>query len=207
MLLKENLKHLSRIISMALTAILVTITVNAQEADEPQVMVSESGIEYEITGWDTKTIYDPSSYSYRHWETPIYSTVKTREVYPVAVDEFDSPPVFSKSCVESNDPMACTNEKLQQFIASNNFQYPVAAERNDQEGLEYVTFTLNEKGALEGRPSVLRKDNPCKGCSDKAVEIIRQTEGQWQPAVLDGEPVKVILTIPVRFELEDSPFK
>ena len=38
-------------------------------------------------------------------------------------------------------------------------------------------------------------------------EIIKQTDGKWQPAILDGKPVKVILTIPVRFELEDRSVK
>ena len=117
MLFKKNLNYFTRVLLMAFAAIIMTYSVNAQDKTEAQVMVSETGIEYEITGWDTRMIYDPSSYSYRHWETPIYSTVKTKEIYPVAVDEFDKPPVFTESCVESSDPMACTNEKLQEFIA------------------------------------------------------------------------------------------
>jgi hypothetical protein len=53
----------------------------------------------------------------------------------------------------------------------------------------------------------LSKEDPCRGCEEKAIEIIKETEDQWQPAVLNGEPVKVILTIPVRFDLREIDFK
>jgi hypothetical protein len=172
-------------------------------ATERKVMVSEEGIEYEVAGWDSRIIYNPVSYSYLHWQTPVYKATKTKEVYPVLVSQFDQAPVFSEDCVDTDNPIDCTNEKLQEFIAAQDFNYPIRAKVNFQEGLEYVTFVLNEKGKFEGKPSVLSKDEPCKGCSDNAVEIVMLTEGKWQPAILNGEPVKVILTIPVRFSLEE----
>jgi hypothetical protein len=73
--------------------------------------------------------------------------------------------------------------------------------------LEYVSFTLNEKGKFEGRPSVLNKDMSCRGCADQAVKIISETEGKWKPAILDGEHVKVKITVPVRFKLLEVPFR
>ena len=47
----------------------------------------------------------------------------------------------------------------------------------------------------------------CKGCAEQAVKIISETEGKWKPAVLDGEPVKVKITVPVRFKLIEVPFR
>lgn len=174
---------------------------------EPHIMVTENGIEYEVTDWDSRLIYNPLTYSYVLWETPVYKTIKTKEIYPVPLSDFDQPPVFSEACVSADDPMICTYEQLQKFILANDFNYPVGAKRNYQEGLEYVTFTLNKEGEFEGRPTVLSKNDPCKGCSDRAVEIVMQTSEKWQPAVLDGRPVSVRLTIPVRFQLQDNPIK
>lgn len=208
MLFEKKKNNLLMCLGVAITALLCSSPVTAQKDDsQTQVMVSETGIEYQITGWDTRTIYDPMSYTYKYWETPVYSTVKTKEVYPVKVSDFDSPPVFRSECTNASDPMACSNEKLQEFISANDFQYPVGAKRNYQEGLEYVTFTLNEKGKFEGMPTVLKKEEPCRGCSEKALDIIEKTEGLWQPAVLDGEKVKVILTVPVRFDLQKTDFR
>ncbi|MCB0666924.1 MAG: energy transducer TonB [Saprospiraceae bacterium] len=209
MLFEKRMKNLLLSAGFALLAVFLVNPIYAQNKDDmpTKVMVSETGIEYEVTGWDTRTIYDPMSYTYNYWETPIYSTVKTKDVYPVKVSEFDSPPVFKETCASASEPMACTNEKLQEFISNQRFEYPVGAQRSYQEGLEYVTFTLNEKGHFEGTPSVLKKDDPCRGCSEKAIEIIKETDGMWQPAILDGEPVKVILTVPVRFALAETPVK
>lgn len=209
MLFKKKFNYLFITFSMAFASLLLTDSVNAQNQanDEAKVMVSETGVEYEVTGWDTRTVYDPTSYSYQYWETPIYSMTKTKKVYPVPVSDFDQPPVFTSECANADNPMACSNEALQNFIQSSNFRYPTSAKARYQEGIEYVTFTLDKDGNFVGRPSVLKKDEPCKGCSEKAVDIILDTKGKWQPAILDGEPVRVILTIPVRFELEESPVK
>jgi hypothetical protein len=209
MLLKKKFKRLSKFLFISSLSLLMVIPLNAQKKSvrDAKIMVSKTGMEYEVSGWDSRIIYNPLSYSYMLWETPIYSTVKTKEVYPVAVSEFDKPPVFTDECSSAEDPMACSNNKLQEFVSSKEFKYPANAKRNNQEGLEYVTFTLNEKGQFEGRPTVLSKEDPCRGCEEKAIEIIKETEDQWQPAVLNGEPVKVILTIPVRFDLREIDFK
>ncbi len=210
MLFTKKLNYLFRTISFLFMSILLLTPAMGQKdtsETERKVMVSEEGIEYEVAGWDSRIIYNPVSYSYLYWQTPVFKATKKKEVYPVLISQFDQAPVFSEDCIDSENPIVCTNEKLQEFIQAQNFNYPVGAKVNYQEGLEYVTFVLNEKGEFEGKPSVLSKDEPCKGCSDKAVKIVMQTEGKWQPAIFDGEPVKVILTIPVRFNLEEFPAK
>ena len=205
MLFKKKFKHLCKLIFISTFSLIMAIPLSAQKKAEKEtkIMVSKSGIEYKITDWDSRISYNPFSYSYMIWEDPIYTKVKTKEVYPVAVSKFDQPPVYSKECIKDDDPMACSNNKLQQFVASKDFRYTTNGERNMQEGLEYVSFTLNENGKFEDTPTVLTKGNPCKDCAEKAIEIIKESEGQWQPAVLDGKPVKVVLTIPVRFELQE----
>jgi hypothetical protein len=210
MMLEKRFDNLMMAVFLPFLMLFYLTPVFAQKGNqdkEPHLMVTESGIEYEVTDWDSRLIYNPLTYSYVLWETPVYKTIKTTEIYPVPLSDFDQPPVFSEACVSSDVPIICTNEQLQKFMLANDFNYPVDAKRNYQEGLEYVTFTLNKEGEFEGRPTVLSKSDPCKGCSDKAVEIVMQTSDKWQPAVLDGRPVSVRLTIPVRFQLQDNPIK
>jgi hypothetical protein len=37
------------------------------------------------------------------WETPVYQSVRTKEVFPLAVSKFDNPPGFTKSCIDAED--------------------------------------------------------------------------------------------------------
>ncbi len=92
--------------------------------------------------------------------------------------EFDRPPLFGSECLIASDQEACTNEQIQEFV-NENIDYPDWAAKNRQESLEYVTFTLNEKGEYEGNFKVLSKDEPCKGCEEKAVDMISKMEGEW----------------------------
>jgi len=183
---------------------LFSVSVLAQDTktdNEPQILVTETGVELQVAAWDVETIYDPTSYSWVYWETPIFESVKTKSIYSVRMSDFDKAPVFTKACAVVENAMACTNDALQDFMKSSRLEYPAEALNNRQEGLEYVTFILTETGTFEGRPTVLSKDNPCAGCAEKAVEIVKQTENLWQPAIYKGKPVKVKLTIPVRFDL------
>jgi hypothetical protein len=203
MLLSKRINPLNKVFLFLSVSFFLTVSIYAQDMkNEPQIMVTESGIEYEVVGWDVETIYDPTSYSWENWETPVYESVRTKKVYPVPMSKFDKPPVFTKACADAENAMTCTNEALQEFMKDKNLEYPADARNNRQEGLEYVTFVMTEKGEFEGRPTVLSKDKPCAACADRAVEIVKKTENLWQPAVLDGEPVKVRLTIPVRFDLK-----
>ncbi len=210
-----HLKTKFNLLSFVLVALAGILTFHPADAqnkssdkdDETMVMVTKEGIEYEVTGWDTRTVYDPNSYTFSSWETPIYETVKTKEVFAVPMSDFDKAPVFTEACVGAEDPVACTNHALEEFTANNPFPYPDRAQENQQEGLEYVSFVLTEDGEFEGTPTILSKDIPCKGCSEEALRIVKETEGKWQPAVLNGERVKVKLTLPIRFKLEETPFR
>jgi len=93
--------------------------------------------------------------------------------------------------------------ELQDYIAQKTIDYPDVAQELGQEGLEYVTFTLDKNGEFEGNLKVVSKnqDKPCKGCEEAAADIVAGMEEHWYPAIKDGKTVKTQLTIPVRFKL------
>ena len=102
------------------------------------------------------------------------------------------------------DHLACSNKKLREYISGKTLQYPDRAQELKQEGLEYVTFTLDEHGNFAGNLKVMSREKPCRGCADAAADIVAGTEDMWYPAIKDGETVETQLTLPVRFNLIDK---
>ncbi|MCB0571994.1 MAG: energy transducer TonB [Phaeodactylibacter sp.] len=129
----------------------------------------------------------------------VKKTAEVTEMVPAS--EFGRPPVFDGSCLIADDKLACSNKKIQEYIDEQSINYPDAAQSMKQEGLEYVTFTLDEQGKFEGELRVISKDKPCKGCADAAADIVASMEDMWFPAILDGKTVKTELTVPIRFDL------
>ncbi|MCB0662485.1 MAG: energy transducer TonB [Saprospiraceae bacterium] len=111
--------------------------------------------------------------------------------------EVDKAPVFGKDCNTAEDPQKCTNEAIQSYFF-DVISYPEEAKENHQEGYYNVTFTLDENGKVGEDFRVVTKDAPCDGCAEAAVTAIAEMPA-WQPAIKDGKPVTVELTIPVRF--------
>jgi len=167
-----------------------------KKKDKTKVYITELGQKYEVIGWEADVIYNPFAYSYTADVDPLLT-----DVDPVLKKiEFERPPVFGSECLTADDPEQCTNERIQEFV-SENIEYPNWAQENLQEGLEYVTFTLAEDGKYEGNFKVLSKNDPCKGCEEKAVDMVSKMEGKWYPALDEGEPVKTKITLPVKFDL------
>jgi hypothetical protein len=169
------------------------------ESEEKEIAVytTDLGHMYEIIGWEADVTYNPFTYTY------------IADIDPMIVDydlklltmDFDRPPIFGSECLTASDQKACTNEKLQKYVAEN-FEYPDPAQQDFQEGIQYITFTLDEMGDYEGNLKILEnKSNYCEGCQEKAVDIISEMESEWYPAMKDGKYVSTKITLPIKFEL------
>ncbi len=75
--------------------------------------------------------------------------------------------------------------------------YPEQAKKDTIQGKVIAQFIVSEKGKVEN-VKILR------GVSDlldkEAYRVISQSP-QWEPAIKDGKPVKVVYTFPVVFKL------
>jgi hypothetical protein len=179
-----------------------TISLTGQNKDsEPRIKVTQTGNTYEIIGWETNVVYNPHTFTWFSWEEPVLQKSKAKLTKMVPVSEFDRPPVFDGYCLTQEDKLACSNEKLRAYVSNHFTEYPDAAREMGQEGLEYVTFTIDKNGDFEGNLKVISRDKPCKGCADMAVDIVASMEDKWFPAIKDGKTVGTQLTIPVRFNL------
>ncbi len=199
--LKSNLPSILKRSLPVLFVFLGLAAFGQEKEDKTYIKTTEKGTTYELIGWETEVVYNPHQYTWFAWEEPIVKKQQVTKRDMVPLSEFDRPPVFSGECLKAKDQFACSNEKLREYLQQQGFDYPDLAQNREQEGLEYVTFSLNEKGKFEGRLNVISKSDPCFGCADAAADIVAGMEDMWYAAIKDGERVETQLTIPVRFKL------
>ncbi len=113
------------------------------------------------------------------------------------VSQTDRPPLFSADCLTAKNPQRCSNTALADW-AKTSIKYPEADLADGSDGLEYVTFVINKKGEVTSINRVDTKKEACAGCSKAVIAAILDMP-DWQPAMLGGQPVNVVVTLPVRF--------
>ena len=115
---------------------------------------------------------------------------------PINTDA-EQPPYF-KGCNNlpngSEKKRDCSNQSLSEYIA---LKIAALAEGTPQkEGTVYISFVIDETGKVT-TPKAL------KGISkeqDEAALNVIQSMPDWDPAMNAGKPVKIKLSIPIRFE-------
>lgn len=108
--------------------------------------------------------------------------------------EVDRPPLFTKACLNHKGPKKCSEEESLAFI-KENIEVPKGA----KESLEQVIFIVQKDGSIQNVKYAVSGNDKCKGCQQAAVDVIAKMD-EWQPAMLDGKPVAVQMTLPVRFK-------
>ena len=76
--------------------------------------------------------------------------------------------------------------------------YPEAAKANHTEGIVMVNFVVEKDGSISN-VNILRGIGD--GCDDEVLRVIRLIP-KMKPATINNEPVRVALTLPVRFKLK-----
>jgi len=84
---------------------------------------------------------------------------------------------------------------LEAFLAAS-INYPQRAQEKGIKGNVYVSFTVDKKGKVTDI-KVLRGIGG--GCDEEALRVIKLTSGKWKPGMQNGKPVKVTMSIPVKF--------
>lgn len=84
---------------------------------------------------------------------------------------------------------------LEEFF-EQNIQYPWAAVALGTNGVVYVTFVVEKDGSVSD-VRVIRGIGG--GCDEEAVRLVRLTSSFWTPAFQGGLPVRMQMTVPVKF--------
>lgn len=86
---------------------------------------------------------------------------------------------------------------LMKFLAEN-IKYPEEAKKANAEGMAVIQFVVEKDGTLSNFEN-LKKDVR-QDLTDEAMRVLR-TSPKWTPATKDGQPVRVKMTLPIRFKL------
>jgi TonB family protein len=94
------------------------------------------------------------------------------------------------------------NKALLHFLASN-IVYPDSARAKNVQGIVAATFVIAKDGSLTDA-AIIRDIGG--GCGEEVLRVLSLMP-KWTPGQVDGKPVKVRFTLPVRFRLEGDTKK
>jgi len=99
----------------------------------------------------------------------------------------------------SEEKRNCSNDAVVAYIA-NTMTYPTAAKEEGLEGITYISFVIDKKGATT-QAKILRDIGG--GCGEEAIEVVRSMP-LWEVGRLREEPVAVQLKLPIHFQFRDK---
>ncbi|MCB9290851.1 MAG: TonB family protein [Lewinellaceae bacterium] len=119
----------------------------------------------------------------------------TKALLPGDVDRM---PVFAGcEAMETEESQAeCTKEKLVEFMIGN-LKYPEEAKKANAEGLVVVQFTVAKDGSVQDAKVMKSVGH---GCDEAALAVVNAMPN-WTPAMKDGEPVAMQMSLPFSFKL------
>lgn len=91
-------------------------------------------------------------------------------------------------------------QEMYKYIYST-IKYPVEARKKGIQGNVVVEFMVDEKGELS---EFLVTSGIGGGCDEEAVRVITEMNKahRWTPGKTNGEPVKAMFTLPIKFILQ-----
>ena len=91
-------------------------------------------------------------------------------------------------------------EKMYKYIYTV-MKYPAEARQKGVSGIVSVEFMVDEKGVLS---DFLVPKGIGSGCDEEAVRVISSMNiaHRWTPAKTNGQPVKAMFTLPIKFVLQ-----
>ncbi len=126
---------------------------------------------------------------------PVGETTSTKEVYTLS--EVDVAPFFGQMCDKTAELAKCNQKNIVSFV-KDNITLPEEAESNPFYGLEHVKVTINADGTMADVKYVSTKKEDCSWCQKTAVDVVGKMT-TWKPAMKNGQPVPVEITIPIKF--------
>ena len=111
--------------------------------------------------------------------------------------ETDKPTIYD---VVGVSPEFIGGEQAMATFIQKEFNYPSKSREMGEQGTVYIRFVVTKKGTIKDAEIV-------KGVSplldEEAIRVI-EAMPKWKPGELDGKPVSVWYTIPIRCRLDDN---
>ena len=126
---------------------------------------------------------------------------KTIKILSFATILIVTPVAVSQQAVMDQDGIYLVCEKMPEIkgglkALSKIIKYPKEAKKLGVQGVVYVQFIVDEKGAVVD-PKLIRKLGA--GCDEEALRALEKLK--FNPGYVQGKPVKARFTLPIRFAL------
>ncbi|MBT8231574.1 MAG: TonB family protein [Bacteroidia bacterium] len=95
----------------------------------------------------------------------------------------------------------CAQMKLLKYIYKN-LKYPQIAIDNGIEGTTVIQFVVDKKGNITNVDLKIDIGGGCGPAAVKAVKSMNNQLDNWTPGKQNGRPVKVLFTLPIKFDLK-----
>jgi TonB family protein len=95
-------------------------------------------------------------------------------------------------------PVFKGGENAMYMFLATNIHYPYDARERGVQGSVYLNFIIEKDGSLQ---DVTLLKGIGGGCDEEAMRVVKLMNGMWSPGTIDGEPVKVRFTLPIKFSL------
>lgn len=106
-------------------------------------------------------------------------------------------PIFP-GCEEMEDPIFCTQMKLNEFVKAK-LEYPASAQARGIEGNNIATFIIGPDGRV-GHTGV---EQSLGDVLDQEVLLLVKRMPKWHPGFHKGKPVSVRYRLPITFSLPE----
>ena len=90
----------------------------------------------------------------------------------------------------------CSDAKVTEYIYSN-IKYPMKARELGIQGKALIRFVVNEDGSVS---DIKVLNGVSREILKSAVNMVRNMP-RWHPGLIDGEPVRVMYTLPISYQL------
>lgn len=94
--------------------------------------------------------------------------------------------------------------EMMKFL-QQNIKYPKKEMNNGIQGKVFVRFIIEQDGSI-GEPEVLKGVVEGEALSEEALRVVKLMP-KWNVGTQNGKPVRVLMNLPINFQLSDSKEK
>ncbi len=182
-------KRLTKFVPFVMTFFIInTVTLRAQQG--------EKDVTEQIVKIDTVTTSDP--------ETRKETKVIVKDELTVHSNPDFMPVFYPCKGERPENRNKCTEEKLAEFIAKNTI-YPLELKESKKEGTVMVRFVITDAGIVTLLKVMQSADPLMDAEAIKVIEFLNISfeDAAFFPGKLNGEPVNVKMTIPIKFKYQE----
>lgn len=97
----------------------------------------------------------------------------------------------------------CADAQLVAIVAKN-IRYPEEARQNNIEGTVVTSFVVEPTGRISGIKILKDIGGGCGAEAARVIAALDEAGLRWQPAMLNGKPVRMRQALPLRFKLQEA---